>query len=89
MTFKFRMSRQIAACVVTVTLAAVTAAFAMGLAQPDPATSGALGPDWQCTRIAFVFTSCTRVTGLRLAGATEGKAPSCPKSWRNALGLLR
>ncbi len=89
MTFKFRMSRQIAACVLTVTVAAVTAAFAMGLAQPDPVTSGALGPDWQCTRIAFVFTSCSRVTRLKLAGATEGTAPSCPRSWRNALGLLR
>jgi hypothetical protein len=89
MTFKFRMSRQIAACVVAVALTAVTAAFAMGLAQPDPVASGALGPDWQCTRIAFVFTSCTRVVRLKLAGATEGKAPSCPWSWRAALGLLR
>lgn len=89
MTFKYRMSRQVAACVVTVTLAAVTAAFAMGLAQPDPVASGALGPDWQCTRLAFVFTSCTRVARLKLAGASEGEAPSCRRSWRAALGLLR
>lgn len=89
MTFKFRMSRQIAAGVVTVTLAAVTAAFALGLAQPDPVASGALGPDWQCTRFAFVFTSCTRAVRLKLAGAAEGKAPSCPRSWRSALGLPR
>lgn len=89
MTFKYRISRQVAACVVTVTLVAVTAAFALGLAQPDPVASGALGPDWQCTRLAFVFTSCTRVARLKLAGATEGKSPSCPRSWRAALGLLR
>lgn len=89
MMIKFRMSRQIAACVVAVTLAAVTAAFAVGLAQPDPVASGALGPDWQCTRLAFVFTSCTRVVRLKTAAATEGEAPSCPRSWRAALGLLR
>ena len=87
MTFKFHMSRKIAACAVAVTLVAVTAAFAMGLAQPEPVASGVLGPDWQCTRIAFVFTSCTRVVRLKLAGAPEGKASSCPRSWRAVLGL--
>ncbi|MBI5319510.1 hypothetical protein [Bradyrhizobium sp.] len=91
MTFNYRISRQIAACVVAATLVAVTAAVAMGLTYPDPVSSGALGPDWQCTRLAFVFTSCTRVVRLKTASAEEGKAPSCrrPAAWRNVLGLLR
>ena len=84
----FRVPRQIAALVVIVTLVAVTAAVAMGLATPEPVSSGVLGPDWQCTRLAMVFTSCTRVVRFKTAAA-EGKAPSCPRSWRNALGLLR
>ena len=91
MTFNFRIPRQIAAGVVIVTLVAVTAAVAMGLAYPETVSSNALGPDWQCTRVAFVFTSCTRVVRLKTAAAEEGKEPACPrpKVWRNALGLLR
>jgi hypothetical protein len=61
----------------------------MGLANPEPVSSGMLGPDWQCTRLALVFTSCSRVARFETAAAAEGKAPSCPSSWRNALGLLR
>jgi hypothetical protein len=83
----FRVPRQIAAIAV-VTLVAVTAAVAMGLSNPEPVSSGALGPDWQCTRLAFVFTSCTRVVRFKTAAA-EGKVRACPKSWRNGLGLLR
>lgn len=86
---KFRMPRQIAACVVVATLVAVTAAVAMGLANPEPVSSGMLGPDWQCTRLAFVFTSCTPVARFKTASAAEDTAPSCPRSWRKALRLLR
>lgn len=89
MTSKFRMPRQITACAVVVTLVAVTAAVAMGLTNPEPVSSGMLGPDWQCTRLALVFTSCTRVVRYKTASAAEGKPASCPRSWRNALGLLR
>jgi len=91
MTSNFRIPRQIAGIVVVVTLVAVTAAVAMGLANPEPVSSGMLGPDWQCTRLAFVFTSCTHVVRYKTAAAEEGKAPSCQRraTWRNALGLLR
>ena len=91
-TFNFRIPRQIAAGALIVTLAAVTAAVALGLSYPEPVSSGALGPDWQCSRIAFVFTSCTRIVRFKTAAAgEEGKTPSCPRprAWRNALGLLR
>ena len=91
MTITFRMLRPIAVSVAVATLVAVTAAMAIGLADPAPVSSGALGPDWQCTRLALVFTSCTRIVRFKTAAAGEVKAPSCPRSatWRNALGLLR
>jgi hypothetical protein len=92
MTSSFRMFRTIAVTVAVVTLVAITAAMAIGLAH-EPVSSGALGPDWQCARLALVFTSCKRIVAAKAAAApaAEGKAPSCPRSaaWRNALGLLR
>ena len=36
-------------------------AIAIGLAYPEPVPSAALGPDWQCSRLAFVWTTCTRL----------------------------
>lgn len=91
MTSNFRPPRRIAASVVVVMLVAVTAAIAMGLSYPDPVSSGALGPDWQCTRLALVFTSCTRVARFKTASAEDGVTPSCrqPKDWRRAMGWLR
>ena len=71
--------------------AAVAAAMALGLAYPEPVSSNALGPDWQCTRIALVFTTCTRVASVEATAVAETRVPACPRSiaWRNALGLLR
>jgi hypothetical protein len=42
-----------------VTLTCVAALLSVNLASPDPISSAALGGDWQCSRIAFVFTTCT------------------------------
>jgi hypothetical protein len=89
MTANLRLSRHIAAAVVVATLVAMTAAAAMGLMYPEPVSSGALGPDWQCTRLAFVFTSCSRVVRFKTAAAEAGKMPACPRpAWRSVLGLL-
>ena len=51
----------------------------IGVSYPEPAASAALGPDWQCSRLAFVFTTCSRAkhsqsmtTSVRLA-----KIPVC------------
>ena len=77
MTSTFRMSGQIAACVAVVTLVAVATAVAVGLTHPEPVSSGALGPDWQCTRLALVFTSCTRITAVKASSVAGGKGPSC------------
>jgi hypothetical protein len=48
--------------VTILSLACVAAVVAFGLVYPEPVQSAALGPEWQCTRLAFVGTTCTRVT---------------------------
>ena len=42
-----------------VTITCVAALISVNLASPDPISTAALGTDWQCSRIAFVFTTCT------------------------------
>ncbi len=78
MTSIFRMPGRIAACVAVVTLVAITAAVAIGMTHPEPVPSGMLGPDWQCTRLALVFTSCTRIAAAKAASVAGGKA-LCPR----------
>ena len=43
-----------------VSLACIAAFVVIGVAYPEPVSSAALGPDWQCSRLAFVWTTCTR-----------------------------
>ena len=56
----------------------IVAALAVGLAAPEPIPNAALGPDWQCTRFAFVFTSCSRVQPAASAPVRPRKEPVCP-----------
>jgi hypothetical protein len=65
--------------VAIVTLAAIAAAVSIGLAFPEPVSSAALGPDWQCTRLAFVLTTCTRLVRTESASASARKDPACPR----------
>ena len=71
--------------VAVVTLVGVAAAISIGLAYPEPVSSGALGPDWQCTRLALVFTSCTRLVraeqsaAVPVAGARDSLATHASK----------
>jgi hypothetical protein len=69
--------KQLVFTAVVVSLACVAAAVAVGLAYPGPVTSGALGPDWQCSRLAFVFTICSRVVQAGPAVTTARKAVRC------------
>lgn len=91
MTFFSRMRGRSAAWAVAMTLVVVVTAVAMGLGYTEPVSSGALGPEWQCTRLAFVFTSCTRVVRLKTAGFEDGKALACsrPSAWRGVFGFRR
>jgi len=56
---------------------AFTGFFMIGVSHPEPAASAALGPDWQCSRLAFVFTSCSRVRDSRLMAVRVAKIPVC------------
>ena len=55
------------------TLACAAVIVAIGLAYPEPVSNAALGPNWQCSRVAFVWTTCSRpkhaeTASIRLAG---------------------
>ena len=78
MTSNFRIPGRIAACAAVVTLVAITAAVAIGMTHPEPVPSGMLGPDWQCTRLALVFTSCTRIAAAK-AASVDGSKALCPR----------
>jgi hypothetical protein len=88
----FRLLRPVAVSIVVVTLVGVATAMAIGLTHPEPVPSGALGPDWQCARLALVFTSCTRIITVKSAPSVEpGKAAVCPRVafLRNSFRLIR
>jgi hypothetical protein len=71
--------KQLAFTAAIVLLACAVAALAVGLVYPGPVTAGALGPDWQCSRLAFVFTICSRVAQVRPAVTSARKIVPC---WR-------
>ena len=64
----------------------VAAAVSIGLAYPEPVSSAALGPDWQCTRLALVFTSCARVVRAEPVATLAAREPLCRRGapWRAA-----
>ena len=48
--------------------AVLVAYVSLTLASPEQVSSAGLGPGWQCSRVAFVLTTCTR--------AGEGHVPA-------------
>ena len=60
-----------------VSLACVVVLVAAGLTSPEPLQSAALGPHWQCSRMAFVFTICSRVSQVERAIVGAVRAPAC------------
>ena len=54
-------------------------AVAIGLAYPEPVPSAGLGPDWQCSRLALVWTSCTRLKQARAAVVGVAREPGCAR----------
>lgn len=63
--------------VAAVALACATSFVAFGMSYPDPAASAALGPDWKCSRLAFVFTTCGRVKHSQSASLRMARIPVC------------
>lgn len=60
-----------------VSLACVVALVAAGLIFPEPLSGAEIGPDWQCSRLAFVFTICSRVPQADRALAGVAREPGC------------
>ena len=63
--------------VATFALVCVTSLVAAGLVYPVSVPSAALGPDWQCSRLAFVFTICSRATHAGRAIVRVAREPVC------------
>jgi hypothetical protein len=61
--------------------AIVTLAFigiiVFGVSYPEPAASAALGPDWHCNRLAFVFTTCSRFRQSQFMPVRLAKIQAC------------
>jgi hypothetical protein len=66
-----------------IVLAAAVAALAfigfvvIGVSYPEPTASAALGPDWHCSRLAFVFTTCSRAKHSQSMAVRVAKIPMC------------
>ncbi|MCC8938796.1 hypothetical protein H8A99_20515 [Bradyrhizobium sp. Arg68] len=60
--------------------AVLVALLSFAMASSEPISSAALGPEWQCSRVAFVLTTCTRTTGAAAAAIAipvRAKQPDC------------
>ncbi|WP_375782848.1 hypothetical protein ACE10Z_23310 [Bradyrhizobium sp. Pha-3] len=51
--------------------AVLVAYLSLTLASPEPVSSAALGPAWQCSRVALVLITCTRAGEDEQAAKTE------------------
>jgi hypothetical protein len=62
--------------------ASIVALLSIGLTAHEPVASAALGPEWQCNRLAFVLTSCTRIEPAESVSARLRKeqAPARPRA---------
>jgi len=60
---------------VIASLACVGAVAATGLV--EPVSNAALGPDWQCSRLALVWTTCQRLKHVQARSAGMAGEPAC------------
>ena len=72
-------SKYLVYTVALISLVCVIAFVAVGLTSPEPLENAALGPHWQCSRMAFVFTICSRVSQADRAIVRVSREPVCRK----------
>ena len=70
-------THKIVLAVAAVVLACAIGFATFGLSTPEPVLSAALGPDWQCSRLAFVFTTCSRAMHSQSMTVRVAKIPVC------------
>jgi hypothetical protein len=61
-----------------VMLAGAATWLSIALVSPKPISSAALGPEWQCTRTAFLWTSCSRISHTKPVVQNARKDAPCP-----------
>ena len=71
--------RSLALAAAAVALAGAIGVFATGVSYPEPVARATLGPDWQCTRLAFVFTTCSRVKHTETMAIRVAKNAVCAR----------
>jgi hypothetical protein len=71
-------TRKLASIGAAVTLTGAAALLSLALAYPKPISSAALGAEWQCTRTAFVLTSCSRIRPTEAVVQSARKDAPCP-----------
>ncbi len=62
-----------------VALASVLGFAAIEVSYPEPVASATLGPDWQCSRLAFVFTTCSRAKHTEATPVRVAKNAVCAR----------
>jgi hypothetical protein len=81
MIHKLSTGNRIALIAAIVALACVGALLSVGLVSSEPFSDATLGMDWQCSRVAFVMTTCRRVPHGAPVPVSERKETLC---WRSA-----
>ena len=67
--------------VVAAAAVALASAIVMAGSVPEPGAGAALGPEWQCGRLVFVFTTCSRVRHTQAVTIRAAKIPVCARPW--------
>jgi hypothetical protein len=78
MTGTWWTTRKLAFVGAAVTLTGAAALLSVALAYPKTISSAALGAEWQCTRTAFVWTSCSRIAHTEPVVQSARKDAPCP-----------
>jgi hypothetical protein len=78
MTGISRTIRKLALIGAAVALAGAAASVSV-VAYPKPISSAALGSEWQCTRTAFIWTSCSRIHQPEAVVQSARKDAPCPR----------
>jgi hypothetical protein len=76
-------TKKLASIGTAVTLAGTAAFLAIAMAYPKPISSAALGADWQCTRTAGMWTSCSRISHTEAVVQSARKDAPCPRRGLN------
>ncbi|MCA6121680.1 hypothetical protein J6500_07160 [Bradyrhizobium sp. WSM 1704] len=79
MMSKLWSGRGVAIATAVVTCAALVVLVSWSVVSPAAVSSGALGPEWQCSRVAFVLTTCIRAAeARRQVIPVRAKQDDCP-----------